>query len=70
MAGKAVIWPFQLSSIFDRCYRSNINVPFTSGYAGDYLAPINALPTGTEFLAKTYLPDALAVKVRKVMDSV
>ena len=46
----------------------DIKVLFTSGYTGDYLSHLNTLTTGTEFLAKPYMPDALAVKVREVLD--
>ena len=46
----------------------HIKVLFTSGYTGDYLSQLNTLNTGTEFLAKPYLPDTLAVKVREVLD--
>ena len=46
----------------------HIKVLFTSGYTGDYLSQINTLSAGTEFLAKPYLPDALAIKVREVLD--
>ena len=46
----------------------DIKVLFTSGYAGDSVSQHDNLPTGTEFLAKPYLPDALAVKVREVLD--
>ena len=45
-----------------------IKVFFTSGYTGDSVSQLNILPTGTEFLAKPYMPDALAVKVREVLD--
>ncbi len=44
----------------------DIKVLFTSGYTGEYLS--NTLTTGTEFLAKPYLPDAQAVQVREVLD--
>ena len=46
----------------------HIKVLFTSGYTGDYLSQLNTLNAGTEFLAKPYLPDALAIKVREVLD--
>ena len=46
----------------------DIKVLFTSGYTGEYLSQLNTLTTGTEFLAKPYLPDALVVKVREVLD--
>ena len=46
----------------------DIKVLFTSGYTGDSVSELNILPTGAEFLAKPYLPDALAVKVREVLD--
>ena len=46
----------------------NIKVLFTSGYIGEYLSQLNTLNTGTEFLAKPYLPETLAVKVREVLD--
>ena len=45
-----------------------IKVLFTSGYTGDYLSHLNTLTTGSEFLAKPYIPDTLAVKVREVLD--
>ena len=46
----------------------NIKVLFTSGYTGDYQSHLNTLTTGTDFLAKPYMPDALTVKVREVLD--
>ena len=46
----------------------NIKVLFISGYIGEYLSQLNTLNTGTEFLAKPYLPETLAVKVREVLD--
>ncbi len=46
----------------------NIKVLFTSGYAGDSLFELDALPTGTEFLPKPYMPETLAVKVREVLN--
>ena len=46
----------------------DIRILFTSGYTGDYLSELKPLTIGTEFLAKPYLPDALAVKVREVLD--
>ena len=46
----------------------SIKVLFTSGYTGDYLSQLNTLTTGSEFLAKPYMPDALAVEVREVLD--
>ncbi len=45
-----------------------IKILFTSGYTGDYLSQLNTLTTGTEFLAKPYTPEALAVMVREVLD--
>ena len=45
-----------------------IKILFSSGYTGDYLHQANTLATGIAFLAKPYLPDALAVKVREVLD--
>ena len=47
---------------------SNIKFLFTSGYMGDSGAHFDYLPAGTDFLAKPYMPDALAVKVREVLD--
>ena len=49
--------------------RPDIKVLLTSGYTGDYLPHLNTSTTGTEFLAKPYMPNALAVKVREVLDS-
>ncbi len=46
----------------------DIKVLFTSGYTGDYLSQLNTLTTGTEFLAKPYMPETLAIKVREVLD--
>ena len=46
----------------------NIKVLFTSGYIGESGPDLDFLPTGTEFLAKPYMPDALVVKVREVLD--
>ena len=46
----------------------DIKILFTSGYTGEYLSHLNTLTTGTEFLAKPYMPDALAVKAREVLD--
>ncbi len=45
-----------------------IKILFSSGYTGDYLPQANTLATGIAFLAKPYMPDALAVKVREVLD--
>ena len=54
----------------EKLYASHpgVKVLFTSGYTGDSVPQLNALPTGTEFLAKPYVPDALAAKVREVLD--
>ena len=46
----------------------NIKVLFTSGYLGDSVPDLDILPAGSDYLAKPYLPDALAVKVREVLD--
>ena len=46
----------------------DIKVLFTSGYTGDSVSELNILPTGTDFLAKPYMPETLAVKVREVLD--
>ena len=46
----------------------DIKVLFTSGYTGDSVSQLNLLATGTDFLAKPYLPETLAVKVREVLD--
>jgi len=51
-----------------RATHPGIKVLFTSGYVGDSVSEHGNLPTGTEFLAKPYMPDALAVKVREVLD--
>ncbi len=47
---------------------ANIKVLFTSGYTVDSLSELDALPTGTEFLPKPYMPETLAVKVREVLN--
>ena len=51
--------------LVDRLHASHpkIKVLFTSGSIGDSRSGLDLLPTGTEFLAKPYLPEALAVKV-------
>ena len=46
----------------------DIKVLFTSGYTGDSVSELNILPTGTDFLAKPYMPETLGVKVREVLD--
>ena len=44
-----------------------IKVLFTSEYIGDSVSQLDNFPS-TGFLAKPYLPDALAIKVREVLD--
>ncbi|MCH8744850.1 MAG: response regulator [Chloroflexi bacterium] len=46
----------------------DIKVLFTSGYTGDFISSVNNSPTSSNFLAKPYMPEALAVKVREVLD--
>jgi len=48
--------------------RPEIRVLFTSGYAQDAAALRANLDPGTAFLAKPYLPDAMAAKVRELLD--
>jgi signal transduction histidine kinase/ActR/RegA family two-component response regulator len=48
--------------------RPDIAVLFTSGYTGNVLARHGVLDPGLEFLAKPYSGEALAVKVREVLD--
>jgi len=43
-------------------------VLFTSGYAQDAAALRANLDPGTAFLPKPYLPDAMAAKVRELLD--
>ena len=45
-----------------------IKVLFTSGYTGDSISNVNNYPTPANFLPKPYMPEALAVKVREVLD--
>ena len=45
-----------------------IKVLYTSGYIGESVAEFDSLPAGTEFMPKPYLPDALAIKVREMLD--
>ena len=46
----------------------DIKVLFTSGYTGDSISSVNNYPTASNFLPKPYMPEALAVKVREVLD--
>ena len=49
--------------------RPATRVLFTSGYAEDVIAHHGVLDEGVSFLPKPYVPDSLAAKVRKVLDS-
>jgi hypothetical protein len=40
-----------------------------SGYPGDAVVQHGTLPTGSAFLQKPFSPDALARKVRDVLDA-
>ena len=46
----------------------DIKVLFTSGYTGDSISIVNNYPKSANFLPKPYLPEALVVKVREVLD--
>ena len=46
----------------------DIKVLFTSGYTGDSISSVNNYPKSSNFLPKPYLPEALVVKVREVLD--
>jgi len=48
--------------------RPEIRVLFTSGYTHEAAALRTARDHGTAFLPKPYLPDAMAEKVRELLD--
>jgi signal transduction histidine kinase/ActR/RegA family two-component response regulator len=48
--------------------RPDVRILYTSGYPDDALGPHGGLPPGTAFLAKPLSPDALARRVRQVLD--
>lgn len=48
---------------------SSLKVLFMSGYTDDAIAPQGVLEPGIAFLQKPFTPDALAEKVREVLDS-
>jgi two-component system cell cycle sensor histidine kinase/response regulator CckA len=48
--------------------RPEIRVLFTSGYTHEAAALRTGLDRGTAFLPKPYLPDAMAAKVRELLD--
>lgn len=49
--------------------RPEMEVLFMSGYAADVLKDQDQLPPGSAFLRKPFTPDALAHKVRELLDS-
>jgi two-component system cell cycle sensor histidine kinase/response regulator CckA len=49
--------------------RPETKVLFMSGYAGSHVAHGGGVPSGSPFLSKPFTPDALAQKVREVLDS-
>ena len=48
--------------------RPGMRVLYTSGYPDDALGPLGELAPGTAFLQKPLTPDALADRVREVLD--
>lgn len=46
-----------------------VKVLFTSGYTDVPTFQPGALPAGTDFLQKPYMPDTLAIKLREVLDA-
>jgi PAS domain S-box-containing protein len=51
-----------------RIIKPSLRILFTSGYAADAIAQHGGLEAGTAFLEKPFTPDALAQKVRDVLD--
>jgi CheY-like chemotaxis protein len=51
-----------------RIIKPSLRILFTSGYAADAIAQHGALEADTAFLEKPFTPDALAQKVRDVLD--
>jgi DNA-binding response OmpR family regulator len=51
-----------------RARRPGISVLFSSGYPRDLIAHHGVVDPGIEFLAKPYTSDALAARVRQVLD--
>jgi PAS domain S-box-containing protein len=51
-----------------RIIKPSLRILFTSGYTADAIAPNGELEAGTAFLEKPFTPDALAQKVRDVLD--
>ena len=49
--------------------RPGLKVLYMSGYADNAIAPHGVLEEGTPFLQKPFTPDALARKVREVLDA-
>ncbi|MCH8898323.1 MAG: response regulator, partial [Chloroflexi bacterium] len=47
----------------------NLKFLFTSGYIGGPWSELDILPNSAGFLAKPYMPETLAVKVREALDS-
>jgi two-component system, cell cycle sensor histidine kinase and response regulator CckA len=51
-----------------RPLRPAMKVLYISGYTGQAIGPLQALPGGTAYLEKPFAPDALARKAREVLD--
>ena len=48
--------------------QSNLKTLFTSGYTEEVIAHHGILDSGLQFIGKPYVPETLAIKVRKVLD--
>ena len=51
-----------------RTAHPDVKVLFTSGYTEGVMFHFDDLPPGADFLRKPFMPDAMAVKVREVLD--